>query len=53
MTCTLTPFLHQDLRRHTPIACNADVRIAKIRMFCKLDETGGGNLIRAATWCCA
>jgi magnesium chelatase family protein len=29
------------------IACNADMRIAEIRKFCKLDETGE-NLIRAA-----
>ena len=28
------------------------VRIAEVRKFCKLDETGD-NLSRAATWCCA
>ena len=29
------------------VVCNADMRIAEVRKFCKLDETGD-NLIRAA-----
>jgi magnesium chelatase family protein len=29
------------------IVCNADMRVAEVRQFCKLDETGD-NLIRAA-----
>ena len=31
----------------TAIACNADMRIAEVRMFCKLDETGE-SLLRSA-----
>ena len=31
----------------TNIICNADMRVAEVRKFCKLDETGD-NLIRAA-----
>ena len=31
----------------TDVVCNADMRIAEVRKFCKLDETGD-NLIRAA-----
>jgi magnesium chelatase family protein len=31
----------------TDIVCNADMRIAEVRKFCKLDETGD-NLVRAA-----
>jgi magnesium chelatase family protein len=34
---------HQSLN----IVCNADMRVAEVRQFCKLDETGD-NLIRAA-----
>jgi magnesium chelatase family protein len=30
-----------------PIACNADMRVAEVRRFCKLDETGE-SLVRAA-----
>jgi magnesium chelatase family protein len=29
------------------IICNADMRVAEVRKFCKLDETGN-NLVRAA-----
>ena len=29
------------------IVCNADMRVAEVRKFCKLDETGD-NLVRAA-----
>jgi magnesium chelatase family protein len=31
----------------TGIVCNADVRVAEVRKFCKLDEAGD-NLVRAA-----
>jgi magnesium chelatase family protein len=31
----------------TNIVCNADMRVAEVRKFCKLDETGD-NLVRAA-----
>jgi hypothetical protein len=31
----------------TNIICNADMRVAEVRKFCKLDETGD-NLIRSA-----
>ena len=34
------------------IVCNADMRVAEVRKFCKLDEAGD-NLVRAATSCCA
>ena len=34
------------------IICNADMRVAEVRKFCKLDEAGD-NLVRAATSCCA
>jgi magnesium chelatase family protein len=34
------------------VMCNADMRVAEIRKFCKLEEKGG-SLIRAATSCCA
>jgi magnesium chelatase family protein len=33
--------------RNADIVCNADMRVAEVRQFCKLDETGD-NLIRAA-----
>jgi len=33
--------------RSTDIACNADMRIAEVRKFCKLDETSE-SLMRAA-----
>ncbi len=33
--------------RNSDIVCNADMRVAEVRQFCKLDETGD-NLIRAA-----
>ena len=36
----------------TNITCNADMRVAEVRKFCKLDEAGD-NLVRAATSCCA
>jgi magnesium chelatase family protein len=35
-----------------PIACNANMRVADVRRFCKLDEAGE-SLVRAATSCCA
>jgi magnesium chelatase family protein len=31
----------------TNIVCNADMRVAEVRKFCKLDETGD-SLVRAA-----
>ena len=31
----------------TSVICNADMRVAEVRKFCKLDETGD-NLVRAA-----
>ena len=31
----------------TSITCNADMRVAEVRKFCKLDETGD-SLVRAA-----
>ena len=34
------------------IVCNADMRVAEIRQFCKLQEEGQ-CLMRAATSCCA
>jgi magnesium chelatase family protein len=34
------------------IICNADMRVAEVRKFCKLDEAGD-SLVRAATSCCA
>jgi magnesium chelatase family protein len=34
-------------RSINPITCNADMHIAEIRQFCKLDDTSG-NLLRAA-----
>jgi magnesium chelatase family protein len=34
------------------ITCNADMRIAEVRKFCKLDETSE-SLMRSATSCCA
>jgi magnesium chelatase family protein len=39
-------------RQHTrfkgsDVICNADMRVAEVRKFCKLDETGD-NLVRAA-----
>jgi magnesium chelatase family protein len=36
----------------THIVCNADMRIAEVRKYCKLEETSD-NLMRAATLCCA
>jgi magnesium chelatase family protein len=36
----------------TNIACNADMRVAEVRKFCKLNETGD-SLARTATSCCA
>jgi magnesium chelatase family protein len=33
--------------RPNPVACNADVRIAEVRQFCKLDETSE-SLMRSA-----
>jgi magnesium chelatase family protein len=33
--------------RISNIVCNADMRVAEVRQFCKLDETGD-NLVRAA-----
>ncbi len=36
----------------TTLVCNADMRVAEIRKFCKLDETGE-SLIKAATSGCA
>ena len=32
---------------HSRIACNADMRVAEVRKFCKLDEASG-SLVRAA-----
>jgi magnesium chelatase family protein len=36
-----------DRFKGTDIVCNVDMRIAEVRKFCKLDETGD-SLIRAA-----
>ncbi|MEW5940791.1 MAG: magnesium chelatase, partial [Chloroflexota bacterium] len=37
----------RDSGKPNPIACNADMRIAEVRKFCKLDETSE-SLLRAA-----
>lgn len=37
----------QETLHSSGIVCNADMRVAEVRQFCKLDETGD-NLIRAA-----
>jgi len=34
------------------IICNADMRVAEVRQFCKLQDEGQ-SLVRAATSCCA
>ncbi|MEW5938625.1 MAG: ATP-binding protein [Chloroflexota bacterium] len=39
--------LGRDSGKPNPIACNADMRIAEVRKFCKLDETSE-SLLRAA-----
>jgi magnesium chelatase family protein len=44
-TGTIVPCRNRDY-------CNSDMRVAEVRQFCKLDETGD-SLIRAATSCCA
>jgi magnesium chelatase family protein len=35
-----------------PVTCNADMRLAELRHFCKLDDASE-SLMRAATSCCA
>jgi magnesium chelatase family protein len=39
--------LGRDSGKSNPVACNADMRIAEVRKFCKLDETSE-SLMRSA-----